>query len=263
MYYIYKITNLINNKNYIGKHKTNNLNDGYIGSGLILNYAYKKYGIDNFKKDILAFSPTLKMTNFLEKAFINMYRNMGQAQYNIADGGDGGATHSSDPERTKALKSLASHFNWMNGVYKDMKNNYIMSIKNRKAVSKRLTKNNPMKNEEVRRKVCRKVMCVETGKIFYGLSEAARHIEKLRGKKAYRGCIQEACDKLVVAYGYHWVYLDTKEKRECVMTEEHKQHISKSNKEAYKEHPYVSSIKGKTNKINSIGKIEYINKEEK
>lgn len=47
------------------------------------------------------------------------------------------------------------------------------------------------------------------------------------------------------------------------MTEEHKQHISKSNKEAYKEHPYVSSIKGKTNKINSIGKIEYINKEEK
>lgn len=54
-HYFYKITNIINSHFYYGVHNTNDLNDGYMGSGRRLRYAYKKYGIENFKKDIIQF----------------------------------------------------------------------------------------------------------------------------------------------------------------------------------------------------------------
>ena len=45
MYYIYRITNNINGKTYIGQHKYTDLNDSYMGSGTLLQKAFKKYFI--------------------------------------------------------------------------------------------------------------------------------------------------------------------------------------------------------------------------
>ena len=102
MFYIYKITNLINGKTYIGQHKYKDLNDSYMGSGKHLKAAQAKYGIENFKKEILVFSIVKKsFIDVLEKEYIAFYRSIGKAEYNITDGGEGwsGGNHSEETKR--------------------------------------------------------------------------------------------------------------------------------------------------------------------
>ena len=54
-YYIYEVTNLINGKKYIGQHRTDDINDGYLGSGTLLKKARLEFGDENFKLEIIEF----------------------------------------------------------------------------------------------------------------------------------------------------------------------------------------------------------------
>ena len=85
-YYVYKITNKINNKFYIGMHQTANINDGYMGSGKRLHSAYKKYGIENFEKEILYIFDNEKDMRDKEKELVVI----SEMSYNLCDGGKGG-----------------------------------------------------------------------------------------------------------------------------------------------------------------------------
>lgn len=108
MYCIYRITNLINGKTYIGQHKYEELNDDYMGSGKHLISAQKKYGIENFKKEILVFNVSKKEhIDLLEKTFIASERgNIGiENCYNITDGGSGGSGHMPEETRKKISES--------------------------------------------------------------------------------------------------------------------------------------------------------------
>lgn len=105
-YYIYRITNLINGKTYIGQHKYKDLNDNYMGSGVHLRVAQAKYGIENFKKEILVFNVSKKEhIDLLEKTFIAAEREKVGIEncYNIADGGEGGNTGSRSDEFKKKM----------------------------------------------------------------------------------------------------------------------------------------------------------------
>lgn len=52
-YFCYRTTNTINGKTYTGVHQTDNLNDGYLGSGTGIKRAIAKYGSENFCREIL------------------------------------------------------------------------------------------------------------------------------------------------------------------------------------------------------------------
>ena len=85
---IYKITNLTNNKIYVGKHSCENLEDNYMGSGKWLNRAIKKYGIENFKKEILHIFDTPDEAYRKEKELVNDEFIRRKDVYNLIMGGD-------------------------------------------------------------------------------------------------------------------------------------------------------------------------------
>ena len=90
LYTIYKITNLVNDKIYIGAHATTNVEDDYLGSGVRISQAIEKYGRDSFKKDIIAIFDTPEEMWNAEFEIVNDEFLKKENVYNIHRGGVGG-----------------------------------------------------------------------------------------------------------------------------------------------------------------------------
>lgn len=115
LYIIYKTTNIINKKEYIGIHQTDNIDDGYLGSGLAIKRSIKKYGVENFKREILEFCNSFEELLAKEKEYVNEDWVNNKNTYNLKTGGQS-AGILSENSRNKISESLKKRY--LNGELK-------------------------------------------------------------------------------------------------------------------------------------------------
>lgn len=132
---IYKTTNLINGKYYIGKDKYNN--PSYLGSGVVFQKALKKYGKSNFRKEILEECSSFDELNQKEIYWIKKLNATNKKiGYNVAIGGTGGYD--------KISQSIREHWKTRSRIV-SQKTKRKLSRASRGKILKPLTKNQKVK----------------------------------------------------------------------------------------------------------------------
>lgn len=88
MFITYKITCNITGKYYIGSHKTDNIDDGYMGSGRFIRQSIMQYGVENHTKEILGVFDTREESLELEHRLVKEKRQLEREQcLNASSGG--------------------------------------------------------------------------------------------------------------------------------------------------------------------------------
>lgn len=89
-HFIYKTTDTRNGNFYIGMHSTDNLNDGYVGSGKRLKNLIYKHGKEIFQLEILEFLPNRNLLKKREFEIVNSDLLLEKKCMNLRTGGEGG-----------------------------------------------------------------------------------------------------------------------------------------------------------------------------
>ena len=264
-HFVYKTTNLVNGKIYIGFHKTDNLDDEYLGSGTLLVQAIKKYGKENFKREILKFfdnvTDALKYERFLvSEEFIKRDDN-----YNIVVGGNPAPTKSNSKTIGSRIdESTKINFNGEYvGSYAQVCRKLKLSVSKRSIIllcgdtSSGYTFDDEQLNDEVIQYVSEnrdilesrvKVQSVVAKKRFLGYKWDKERNDKisksLRGvKKPYMALYNKNPDKIRKTAETH---------RGMKRSEESKRKMSEAKKN------YVPSNKGKLMAYDESGKRHYL-----
>jgi group I intron endonuclease len=160
-YLIYKITNTINGKYYIGCHVTDRIDDGYMGSGKLVSKAISKYGLENFKKEIIEECSSEEEMFRRESELVVVDRN---TTYNLLPGGKGGWSYVNE--------------NSLGGYHRPHTEETKRKIRSKalgRAISEKTKKLISENNKKTNRSRGKKVSAALTGK-----PKSAEHREKIR-----------------------------------------------------------------------------------
>jgi len=105
---VYIITNKVNGKQYVGDHSTNDLDDQYMGSGILLKKAYNKYNKKIFNKKILEQFNSKEDAFFAQEKWINEYNTLVPNGYNISPKGGNGISGCHSKETIEKLRTPKS-----------------------------------------------------------------------------------------------------------------------------------------------------------
>ena len=102
-HFIYKTTNLIDGCYYYGVHSTDDIDDGYYGSGKILKRALNKYGKEAFKREIIVLFSDRDSALFYESKLVTVEMIKDHSCYNMCEGGGSPPTRSGIVSHTNKL----------------------------------------------------------------------------------------------------------------------------------------------------------------
>lgn len=210
---IYKATNLINNKVYIGatqqtliKRKNEHIRKAK-NKKIPNNYFYRalnKYGKKNFKWEIIDNAETYTELMKKEKFWIKHYNSFGENGYNSCEGG-GNTKGYKFSEATKQKLSIKAkeRFKKETNPFKgkchsqEQKEQWSRQRKGRELGDTWL-----LNIRNARKKQCKKVINLDTGQIFNSISEAHSFYGIKKG-------IDYVCQgKKKTAAGYRWAFYD-------------------------------------------------------
>lgn len=211
--YIYKITNLINDKCYVGKHSSYKIDNNYFGSGIAIKKAIKKIGKHNFKKEILCICKTEKEQNKKEIYWIKKLKTY-SVGYNMTIGGEGKLGYSpNDESRKKSSISINEYYKNNPETRKKLSDYAKLRIgKLNPFFGKKLSKEHIEKMKIARVKAITGannpsaviIMCVETKQVFTTAKDAASFCS-LKYSTTILKC---AKGQLKKAGGYTWKIID-------------------------------------------------------
>jgi group I intron endonuclease len=188
MAYVYQTINLVNNKKYIGFcSKTPAESTLYLGSGVMLARAINKYGIENFKKEIIKeFDNELEARLFEEQYISSVNAVDSNEYYNLTKGGFGGFSKLAK-ERQRSLETRAKISAANTG--------RLVSDKTRKILSEKLKGTKPWNTGKERSiETKEKLSKALKGKPI--TQEHRENISKAQKGRVYKKCVCIHCGKV-------------------------------------------------------------------
>ncbi len=228
--YIYKITNIKNQKVYIGKTEQKLAKNRFSAHKSLLRRnkhyntylqnSWNKYGESSFKFEVLEqFNPEMNFDiNKLEKYWIKFYDSMNPSKgYNLTEGGEGssGFKHTEDSLKKISLTSKGrkmSDENKEKARQRGYGNSYASGVKHSEEGLKNIasacknriwTEESKDKIRQSKEKFSKAVICIETSEIFKSVSAVARFL------KTSCSNIRKVCNgqaKICKGYTFQWHY---------------------------------------------------------